>query len=75
MSNYDFGWDSSSVIIFFVLSGISLPLFILWQWFLSRRNSNCQPILPWRLLTNRVFMGTVLYVCPASTISLTFVGC
>ncbi|OJI85991.1 hypothetical protein ASPTUDRAFT_922461 [Aspergillus tubingensis CBS 134.48] len=58
--NYDFGWDSSSVIIFFVLSGISLPLFILWQWFLSRRNSNCQPILPWRLLTNRVFMGTVL---------------
>ncbi|KAI3010430.1 hypothetical protein CBS147346_1643 [Aspergillus niger] len=58
--NYDFGWDSSAVIIFFVLAGISVPLFVLWQLLLSRRDSNCQPILPWRLLTNRVFMGTVL---------------
>ncbi|PYH29136.1 MFS general substrate transporter [Aspergillus neoniger CBS 115656] len=30
--NYDFGWDSSAVIVFFVLSGICVPLFLLWQY-------------------------------------------
>lgn len=67
--NYEFGWDSSAVIIFFVLSGICVPLFLLWQWLLSRRELTCQPMLPWRLLTNRLFMGTILYVWPASRVS------
>ncbi|GLB04249.1 hypothetical protein AtubIFM57258_009965 [Aspergillus tubingensis] len=58
--NYDFGWDSSAVIIFFVLSGICVPFFLLWQWFLSRGQLSCQPMLPWRLLTSRLFVGTIL---------------
>lgn len=55
--NYDFGWDSSAVIIFFVLSGLCFPLFLWWQLFLSRRDLASQPILPWRLLVNRLFVG------------------
>ncbi|GKZ67456.1 hypothetical protein AnigIFM50267_001846 [Aspergillus niger] len=58
--NYDFGWDSSAVIIFFVLSGLCFPLFLWWQWFLSRRDLASQPILPWRLLVNRLFVGAIL---------------
>ncbi|GKZ78253.1 hypothetical protein AnigIFM56816_001809 [Aspergillus niger] len=58
--NYDFGWDSSAVIIFFVLSGLCFPLFLWWQWFLNRRDLASQPILPWRLLVNRLFVGAIL---------------
>lgn len=58
----DFTWESGVIISFFVVSGTLWVAFLAWIYFLSRRSWGIQPILPWRLTKNRVFMGCVLYV-------------
>ncbi|KAK1142913.1 hypothetical protein N8T08_007154 [Aspergillus melleus] len=56
----DFTWGSGVIVSFFILSGVLWIAFLTWIWFLSHRSWSVQPILPWRLTKNRVFMGCVL---------------
>lgn len=60
--NSEYSWNSGLVIAFFVISGVSTILFILWEWLICHRDLGIIAMFPWWLVRNRVFMGVVLYV-------------
>ncbi|KAF9893068.1 hypothetical protein FE257_012479 [Aspergillus nanangensis] len=55
--NYGHSWKSGLVISLLVISGICWILFPLWERFLSRSSLTFEPVLPWRLMFNRTFLG------------------
>lgn len=67
--NYQYSWSSALVISFLVISGIAWIAFIVWQWFICRRDLKISPMFPWRLAHNRLFMGMALFVPPVSVVS------
>jgi MFS family permease len=66
--NFEYPWSSGMVISFFVISGISWAAFIWWEWFVYRQDSRVSPVFPWRLTSNRFFMGDALYVTPLTQV-------
>ena len=56
----EYPWKSSVVLSLLCLSVILWVLFFLWQKVLSGRADAREPILPWRLLTDRFTMGFLL---------------
>ncbi|KAK2872009.1 hypothetical protein FQN49_002629 [Arthroderma sp. PD_2] len=58
--NFEYRWDSGLVISFLVISGVSWIAFIWWEWFVYRHALKVNPVFPWRLTRNRVFMGVAL---------------
>jgi heme/copper-type cytochrome/quinol oxidase subunit 3 len=59
-----FNWDSAASITLFVLAGV---LFIAFGWnerVLSVGKFTAEPLFPWRLLKNRVWLGVLMYVIP-----------
>jgi hypothetical protein len=60
--NYEYPWSSGLVISFLVISGLFWILFLLWEWFIHKRNLDIYAMFPWRLTHNRVFLGSVLLV-------------
>ncbi|KAL4778560.1 major facilitator superfamily domain-containing protein, partial [Aspergillus varians] len=59
-ANLDYGWSSALIISFIVVSGVLWTAFLSWEWIVSRVGWNIQPMLPWRLTKNRVFLGVAL---------------
>ena len=55
-----FTWSSPATICLLVLSGVSWVGFFVWEWFTSQRNGIQQPMFPWPLMQNRVWMGLLL---------------
>ena len=49
-----------SVLALILMSGIFIVAFLLWQWFVTTKRQNPQPILPWRIITNRICVGMIL---------------
>lgn len=43
-----------------ILSGLMWTAFLIWQWYATTKLSTPEPVLPWRMLTNRVFLGMIL---------------
>ncbi|KAL4798965.1 major facilitator superfamily domain-containing protein [Aspergillus venezuelensis] len=59
--NLDYGWSSALIIAFIVVSSVLWLSFLGWEWLVSHRlGSKIQPMLPWRLTRNRVFLGVAL---------------
>ncbi|KAL4875012.1 major facilitator superfamily domain-containing protein [Aspergillus karnatakaensis] len=58
--NYGSSWQSGLVIGMLVVSGVSWILFPLWEWFLSHQAWSLEPMLPWRLARNRMFLGAAI---------------
>ncbi|KAF7588744.1 hypothetical protein BBP40_005270 [Aspergillus hancockii] len=58
--NYEYPWSSGLVISFLVISGLFWILFLLWEWFISKRSLSIYAMFPWRLAHNRIFLGSVL---------------
>ena len=56
----EYPWKSSVVLSLLCLSVVLWILFFLWQKVASDRGDAREPILPWRLLTNRFTMGFLL---------------
>ena len=56
----EYPWKSSVVLSLLCLSVILWILFFLWQKVASGRGNAREPILPWRLLTDRFTMGFLL---------------
>ena len=56
----EYPWKSSVVLSLLCLSIVLWVLFFLWQKVSSSRGDVHEPILPWRLLTDRFTMGFVL---------------
>ena len=56
----EYPWKSSVVLSLLCLSVVLWVLFFLWQKVLSGRGDAREPILPWRLLTDRFTMGYLL---------------
>ncbi|KAK8023701.1 MFS general substrate transporter [Apiospora rasikravindrae] len=52
-------YSSPEVLTLLILTPCFLACFLLWQWLLSRRSYNLDPILSWSLLTNRLFISTI----------------
>lgn len=59
--NYGHSWQSGLVISLIAVSGICWIAFPLWERFLSSRTSwTLEPLLPWRLAHNRMFLGAIV---------------
>lgn len=43
-----------------ILAGFLWTAFILWEWYATAKCVSLEPVLPFRLLTNRVFLGMIL---------------
>lgn len=54
------GWDSGASIALFTVSGALWILFLVNEWFFTRRDRTLEPIFPWRFLKNRAWMGVLL---------------
>ncbi|KAH8724883.1 hypothetical protein GQ44DRAFT_727387 [Phaeosphaeriaceae sp. PMI808] len=55
-----FEWNSAVSIVLFVVSGILWILFMVNEWYLTKRDGTLEPIFPWRFLINRVDMGVLI---------------
>jgi predicted membrane channel-forming protein YqfA (hemolysin III family) len=55
-----FSWSSAVVVSLLAISAIVWSAFVLWAWFLGTKQSKQVPIVPWQLLTNRLWMGIAL---------------
>ncbi|QLI71431.1 Multidrug resistance protein 3 [Metarhizium brunneum] len=55
-----FPWKSAYVIALLIVSGLLWIVLIWWERYLSLSNSTREPVLPWRLLTNRRMVGIFL---------------
>lgn len=58
-------WSSAIIIVFLVLCGAFWLCFLGWEWFVSREGSIQEPVLTWRFMENRIFMGMLLCVSNA----------
>jgi hypothetical protein len=43
-----------------ILAAVLWCAFLLWQWYATAKCVSLEPVLPFRLLTNRVFLGMIL---------------
>ncbi|KAE8377422.1 major facilitator superfamily domain-containing protein [Aspergillus bertholletiae] len=58
--NFEYPWSSGLVISFLVISGVFWIVFLFWEWFISKKNLGIYAMFPWRLTSNRIFLGAVL---------------
>ncbi|KAB8271195.1 major facilitator superfamily domain-containing protein [Aspergillus minisclerotigenes] len=58
--NFEYAWSSGLVISFLVISGIFWIVFVLWEWFISKKDLDIYAMFPWRLAGNRIFLGAAL---------------
>lgn len=49
-----------AVLPLLILSGAMWSGFIVWEWFVSTKRSNPEPIFPWRFFQSRVSIGMIL---------------
>ncbi|KAI1747026.1 MFS multidrug transporter-like protein [Xylaria castorea] len=54
-----FPWNSAYVISLLVFSGVFWILLLAWEHYVTVKDSVCEPILPWRFVTQR-FIGGIL---------------
>jgi hypothetical protein len=53
-------FGSPRVVVLLALAPLLLISFITWEWLVTRKVSwNLDPIIPWNLITNRVFIATI----------------
>ncbi|KAA8905057.1 major facilitator superfamily transporter [Sphaerosporella brunnea] len=55
-----YAWNSAPVISTFILSGVLWTAFIAWERWLSFSKSKQEPVLPWWLVKDRMFVGMLL---------------
>jgi len=60
----------AGLIIAYVVAAVLFALFLLWERYASRPSSTIEPMFPWRLVPNRIWMG-VLFGCFLSGAPLT----
>ena len=53
-------WNSGTAIALFVVSGVLWILFMLNEWYFTKREGTLEPIFPWRFLKNRAWMGVLI---------------
>ncbi|KAL8746695.1 MAG: hypothetical protein Q9190_001319 [Brigantiaea leucoxantha] len=56
----EYPWKSAAVLSTFCISVVLWILFLAWEKFASGQYSTQEPVLPWRLLINRITMGFLL---------------
>ncbi|KAL2864859.1 uncharacterized protein BJX67DRAFT_389704 [Aspergillus lucknowensis] len=57
----DYAWLSALIISFIVVSCVVLLALFAWEWFISQHSDwKTQPMLPWALVQNRIFLGVAL---------------
>ncbi|KUJ19543.1 MFS multidrug transporter-like protein [Mollisia scopiformis] len=53
-------FSSAKVVPLLVISGLMWIGFVIWQWFITTRRQNPEPVFPWRFLASRIVMGMTL---------------
>lgn len=53
-------FDSPEVLGPLIVAPLLAIAFVVWQWFISNRDSFADPILHWDLLSNRLFLGMLM---------------
>jgi Zn-dependent protease with chaperone function len=54
-----FSWHSPVIIVLLALSGMLWISFVIWEWFVTRRDKP-EPVFPFRFFLNRYWMGMLL---------------
>ncbi|KAJ0418663.1 MFS general substrate transporter [Aspergillus carlsbadensis] len=71
-ANVTYAWSSALVIGFLAVSGVLGITFVIWEWYIgSRRKGLVEPMFPWTMVQDRVWMGVLLGFSvsgPATTI-------
>ncbi|KAL2793730.1 major facilitator superfamily domain-containing protein [Aspergillus keveii] len=63
-ANVTYAWSSALVIGFLAVSGALGITFVVWEWYIgSRRKGLVEPMFPWTMVQDRVWMGVLL--CPS----------
>ncbi|OTB15832.1 hypothetical protein K445DRAFT_300593 [Daldinia sp. EC12] len=55
-----YSFDSAFVLPLLVLSGVFGVAFFTWQWYITTRRTQPQPVFPWRFCQSRIRMGIIL---------------
>ncbi|KAL2818528.1 MFS general substrate transporter [Aspergillus cavernicola] len=62
-ANVTYEWSSALIIGFLTVSGVLGITFVLWEWYIgSQRKGVLEPMFPWRMVRDRVWMGVLLLV-------------
>ena len=56
----DYSWSSPLIISFLIISGVLWAAFLGWQRVIEYQDTIREAVFPWRFMTNRVLMGTLL---------------
>lgn len=56
----EFPWKSAYVITLLVLSGCLWVILLLWERYVTKKDSVREPVLPWRFFLSRTMIGTLL---------------
>lgn len=56
-----FPWRSAFVITLLIVSGLLWISLLAWERHVTQKNTQCNPVLPWRFITNRAMAGIILY--------------
>jgi len=55
-----YAWSSAPIVILLALAGVSISIFVGWEYFVDNKMKTRQAVFTWRLMKHRVFMGAVL---------------
>lgn len=58
--NLQYAWSSPLIVSLLVVSACLWLCFLAWEWFSSHRYWKIEPMLPWRLAKNRIYLGVAL---------------
>ncbi|KAI4698469.1 hypothetical protein J4E81_005692 [Alternaria sp. BMP 2799] len=73
-ASLDYAWSSNKVLPLLVVSAPFAVAFFTWQWYITQRRTNPEPVFPWRFCQSRIQLGmiintylsgTVMFVCIA----------
>ncbi|KAI4660919.1 uncharacterized protein J4E79_005487 [Alternaria viburni] len=73
-ASLNYAWSSNKVLPLLVVSAPFAVAFFTWQWYITQRRTNPEPVFPWRFCQSRIQLGmiintylsgTVMFVCIA----------
>jgi hypothetical protein len=61
-ASLDYAWSSNKVLPLLVVSAPFAIAFFTWQWYITQRRANPEPVFPWRFCQSRIQLGMIMYV-------------
>lgn len=62
-AGYEHRWSSSLIVSLLVFAGVLWMAFFAWERYIDTKPIKQESVLPWALVSDRAFLGMLLYVC------------